>query len=596
MERKDVAATYKWKIEDIYPNDDAWESAYADAEKTMDFGKFAGTLGTAAGLRAFFAAQESTGKKLERLYLYAHMKHDEDTRIAKYTAMQSRAMALYVRFSSECSFAEPELSALDEGVLKSYLQEESLKDYDYFLRSLLRNKKYVLSAAEEKLLAAGGEVYAQFQNIFSMIDNADLSFGEIEDGAGNKIALTHGTYGVILHGTDRELRKRAFAQYYAGYISLQNTIAATYFGNVKKDVFLSQARGYSSCLQRALSGEDVAEVVYSNLIDAVHGSLPTMHRYIALRGKLLRLSEQHMYDIYAPLVADAELKMPYEEACKLVLEGLSPLGEEYCGLLRKGFSEGWVDVCEAAGKRSGAYSTGIFGLHPYVLLNYQQTTHDIFTIAHEMGHSLHTYYSNANQPYAKADYRIFVAEVASTVNEVLLLRCLLAKTQDPAMKKYLLNYFLDMVRTTLHRQTMFAEFEAIAHAKAENGEPLTSENLSGIYLELNKQYYGDAIVHDEEIAHEWSRIPHFYTSFYVYKYSTGIVSAISIAERILREGESAVKDYKSFLSSGGSDSPVELLKLAGVDLTKKDAFDAAMRAFDDALTQLEELTAQPPRS
>ena len=270
-----VAATYKWKIEDIYPNDDAWESAYADAEKTMDFGKFAGTLGTAAGLRAFFAAQESTGKKLERLYLYAHMKHDEDTRIAKYTAMQSRAMALYVRFSSECSFAEPELSALDEGVLKSYLQEESLKDYDYFLRSLLRNKKYVLSAAEEKLLAAGGEVYAQFQNIFSMIDNADLSFGEIEDGAGNKIALTHGTYGVILHGTDRELRKRAFAQYYAGYISLQNTIAATYFGNVKKDVFLSQARGYSSCLQRALSGEDVAEVVYSNLIDAVHGSLPT---------------------------------------------------------------------------------------------------------------------------------------------------------------------------------------------------------------------------------------------------------------------------------------------------------------------------------
>lgn len=298
-----------------------------------------------------------------------------------------------------------------------------------------------------------------------------------------------------------------------------------------------------------------------------------------------------MYDIYAPLVADAELKMPYEEACKLVAEGLSPLGDEYCALLRKGFSEGWVDVCETTGKRSGAYSTGVFGLHPFVLLNYQQTTHDIFTIAHEMGHSLHTYYSNATQPYAKADYRIFVAEVASTVNEVLLLRYLLAHTEQTGMKKYLYNYFLDMIRTTLHRQTMFAEFEYIAHDKAEKGEPLTSENLCEVYLGLNKQYYGDAIVHDEQIAYEWSRIPHFYTSFYVYKYSTGIVSAISIADRILREGESAVKDYKNFLRSGGSDGPVELLKIAGVNLTKKDAFEAAMHAFEEALRQLEKLTA-----
>ena len=316
-----------------------------------------------------------------------------------------------------------------------------------------------------------------------------------------------------------------------------------------------------------------------------------MHRYIALRKRLLGLDEQHMYDIYAPLVADAELKMPYEEACELVLRGLATLGDEYCALLRKGFAEGWVDVCETAGKRSGAYSTGIFGLHPYVLLNYQQTTHDIFTIAHEMGHALHTYYSNANQPYPKADYRIFVAEVASTVNEVLLLRHLLASSQDAGMKKYLYNYFLDMVRTTLHRQTMFAEFESVVHEMAERGEPLTDENLSEAYLALNKKYYGDAIVHDEQIAHEWSRIPHFYTAFYVYKYATGIVSAISIAERILREGESAVRDYKAFLSSGGSDGPVELLKLAGVDLTKPDAFRSALQAFEEALAQLEKLTA-----
>ncbi len=591
MERNEAAAEYKWNVEDVFPSDEAWEHAYAAAESAVQMQKYAGTLGTAEGVCAYFAAQEQAGAQLERLYLYAHMKHDEDTRNAKYTAMQARAMALYVRFSSENAFAEPELSALDESVLQTYLADERLRDHDYFFRTLIRSKKHILSAVEEKLLAGGGEIYGQFQNIFSMIDNADLKFGTVEDGNGNALPLTHGTYGVILHGADRDLRKRAFEQYYAGYISLENTIAATYYGNVMKDVYLTRVRGYDSCLQRALEGEDVDECVYRNLLESVHASLPAMHRYIALRKKLLGLSEQHMYDIYAPLVADAELKMPYEEACRLVTEGLSPLGEEYCSLLKKGFSEGWVDVLETEGKRSGAYSTGIYGLHPFVLLNYQQTTHDIFTIAHEMGHALHTYYSNASQPYAKADYRIFVAEVASTVNEVLLLRYLLAHTQDRGMKKYLYNYFLDTVRTTLHRQTMFAEFEYIAHDKAEKGEPLTSENLSAVYLELNRQYYGDAIVHDEQIAHEWSRIPHFYTSFYVYKYATGIVSAISIADRILTEGESAVKDYKAFLCSGGSDSPVTLLKIAGVDLTERAPFAAAMRSFEDALAQLEKLTA-----
>ena len=591
MERKDVPAKYKWKIEDVYPSDDAWETAYVEASALLDFTRFQGKLDTAEGVRSFFAAQEKVAKILERLYLYAHMRHDEDAREGKYTAMQARAMALYVQFSSACSFAEPELSALDASILQSYLQDDRLRDYDYYIRRLLKGKEHVLSASEEKLLASGGEVYSQFQNIFSMIDNADLRFGEVTDVDGNLLPLTHGTYGVILHGNDRDLRKRAFAQYYAGYIGLKNTIAATYYGNVQKDVFLSRTRKYSSCLQRALDSEDVCECVYKNLLDSVHGSLPVMPRYSALRKQLLHLDEQHMYDIYAPLVADAEIKMPYEEACALVVKGLSPLGEEYTELLQKGFREGWVDVCETTGKRSGAYSTGIFGLHPFVLLNYQQTTHDIFTIAHEMGHSLHTYFSNNTQPYAKADYKIFVAEVASTVNEILLLRHLLSSTEDAAMKKYLYNYFLDTVRTTLHRQTMFAEFESIAHSMAENGEPLTSDNLCAVYLDLNRRYYGDAIVHDEEIAYEWSRIPHFYTSFYVYKYATGIVSAISIADRILTEGEPAVRDYKAFLSSGGSNGPVELLKIAGVDLTKKDAFDAAMYAFENALSMLEKLTA-----
>ncbi len=589
MERQEVENKYKWKVEDIFPSDEAWEETYAQAEKMLDFSAFEGTLHTANGLAQFNKKSEETIRVIERLHLYAHMRHDEDSRIAKYTSMQSRAMSLYVRYSSATAFVEPELTALDDATLQSFCEDERLKDYDYFLRQLIKSKKHILSAPEEKLLAAGGEVYSQFQSIFSMIDNADLKLGEVEDSQGEKIALTHGMYGVLLHGDDRKLRKDAFETYYSAYMGFCNTIAATYYGNVKKDVYLSNARGYSSCLERALEGEDVDVCVYKNLIDAVHENLPDMHRYIALRKEILDLSEQHMYDIYVPLVSDADLKLTYEQACDLVVEGLAPLGQEYCDLLRKGFSEGWVDVCETTGKRSGAYSTGIFGLHPYVLLNYQQGTHDIFTIAHEMGHSLHTYYSNANQPYAKADYRIFVAEVASTVNEVLLQRHILSKTDDVNMKKFLLNYFLDTVRTTLHRQTMFAEFEFLAHDTVEKGTPLTVENLNEMYLGLNKQYYGDAIVHDPQIAYEWSRIPHFYTSFYVYKYATGIISAISIVNRILKEGESAVRDYKAFLSSGGSDSPVELLKLAGIDLTKRDAFDAAMREFRETLSQFESL-------
>ena len=587
MERSEVPNIYKWRTADIFASDDAWELAFSAAEKALCFSQYVGTLHTADGVLAFLKAEEEVAKQLDRLYLYAHMKHDEDTRVSVYTAMHARMQSLYAKFSSEVSFAEPELCSADEEFLRLLIEDARLRDYDYSLKRMLMRKKHILSAPEEKLLAMGGEVYSQFQAVFSMIDNADIRFGEIEDKDGNKIPLTHGSYGVILHGEDRDLRRRAFAQYYASYISLNNTLAATYYGNVKKNVFLTKARGYESCLQRALANEDVDACVYRNLLNAVHENLPAMHRYIALRGHILGLAEQHMYDIYAPLVADAEFKLSYEEACDLVCKGLAPLGQDYVDLLHKGFAEGWVDVCETAGKRSGAYSTGVFGLHPYVLLNYKETTHDVFTIAHEMGHSLHTYYSNNAQPYAKADYCIFVAEVASTVNEVLLLRHILADTHDDATKRYLLNYFLDTVRTTLHRQTMFAEFESRAHSLVESGTPLTSESLCSMYLELKKMYYGGAIVHDKEIAYEWSRIPHFYTAFYVYKYATGIISAISIADRILREGEPAVRDYKKFLSSGGSDGPVSLLKIAGVDLTKKDAYEAAMRSFADALDELE---------
>ena len=589
MERSEVEKKYKWQVEDIFSSDEEWETLYRAAEKNIDFQRFEGKLKNAATVAELFAAQEQVSKQIERLHLYAHMRHNEDARDSLYTSMQSRAMSLYVRYSAAVSFVEPELTALSDGEISDIARDKRLSDYSYYFRQLLRDKPHILSAEEEKLLAAGGEVYSQFRDIFNMIDNAELGLGKVIDREGNEIQLTHGMYGVILHGEDRELRKKAFETYYDAYISKKNTIAATYFGNVKKNVFVSRARRYNSCLEHALQGEDVCVQVYQNLLDSVNESLPVMHRYIRDRRNILRLDEQHMYDIYAPLVSDAEMKLTYEEACDLVVKGLAPLGEEYQNLLRKGFAERWVDVYETEGKRSGAYSTGVYGLHPFVLLNYQPTTHDVFTIAHEMGHSLHTYYSNLNQPYATADYRIFVAEVASTVNEVLLLKYVLSTTEDENLKKYLLAYFLDTIRTTLHRQTMFAEFEYIAHNKVENGEPLTSDNLSAAYLELNKKYYGDGIVHDWQIAHEWSRIPHFYTAFYVYKYSTGIISAISIASRILKEGDAAVKDYKAFLSSGGSDSPVELLKIAGVDLTKRDAFDTAMREFDETLQQFEAL-------
>ena len=587
MERSETNKKYQWKTEDIFPSDEAWEALFAEAEKALDFSAFEGKLADKAELIKFFAKEEEAGKMLERLHLYAHMRHDEDTRVAKYTAMQSRAMSLYVRFSSATAFAEPELTALPEAALRAFAADPEFANYDYFFRQLIKSKDHILSAKEERLIAMGGEMYSQFSNVFSMIDNADIRLGKVEDKDGKPVKLTHGLYGVFMHSADRALRERTFKRYYEAYISLTNSIAAAYYGNVLKDVFLAKARGYDSCLQRALDNEDVSVSVYENLISAVDKSLPVMHRYIALRKKILGLDEQHMYDIYAPLVADAEMELSYEEACELVIEGLAPLGKDYQALLRKGFDEGWVDVEETAGKRSGAYSTGVFGIHPYVLLNYRPTTSNVFTIAHEMGHAMHTYFSNANQPYPKADYRIFVAEVASTVNEVLLLKHILATSKDKNLKKYLLNYYLDTIRATLHRQTMFAEFEGIAHGMAENGQPLTSENLSEVYLELNKKYYGDAIVHDKEIAYEWSRIPHFYTSFYVYKYATGITSAISIAKRILTEGENAVKEYKTFLSSGGSSDPVSLLKLAGVDLTKKDAFETAMQEFEETLSAFE---------
>ncbi len=591
MERKDIAQNLKWKLTDVFPSDEAWEQEFKAAEKeyaNYDFTAFKGKLGNKQDLLACFQLEDEISRRLEKLYLYAHMRHDEDVRVSKYASANSQVGALISKVFAEFSFVEPELTALNAETLQGFIQDPDFAAYEYRLRQVAASKAHVLSEGEEKLLTLAGDVMREFRSVFTMLDNANLNLPKAKLN-GEEVQMSHGLYGVALHSDNAEDRKVWFEKYYEAYIKLIDSIAQTYYGNVKKDVFYKTARKYESCMAMAMDGEDVDPKVYENLIEAVHEALPAVHDYISTRKQVLGLKEQHMYDIYAPLVENADIKLPFDKAYDLVIEGLAPLGEDYQNLLRKGKEEGWIDVCENDGKRSGAYSTGVYDVHPYVLLNYQETTNDIFTVAHEMGHALHTYKSNETQPYAKANYTIFLAEIASTVNEVLLLKHLYKKSEDKNLKKYLLSYYMDSIRATLFRQTQFAEFEQIAHAKAEAGEPLTKENLNAVYYELNKQYYGEGIVHDEQIAYEWARIPHFYNSFYVYKYATGIISAISIVKRILTEGESAVKDYFRFLSSGGCTDPVSILKQAGVDLTTKQPFEAAMEEFRNTLEEFKTL-------
>ncbi len=589
MKRSEVKQQYKWAIEDIYATDEAWEKDFEKAEKSITFSKYAGKLGNADILLKFFKEDDEFGKLLERLAVYAHMRHDEDAGDTKYGAMYSRIGSLFARFSTEMAFFDPEMAAQDEKYLKSLIADKRFSDYDYTLKRILDHKPHVLTEAEERLIGMAGEIFGTFSDTFGMIDNVDLPFPEIE-WEGKNIKLTHGIYGIILHSDNREKRAEAYEKYYGAYKSLINTITYTYYGNVKKDVFLSKAYKFNSCLENALFSEDVDREVYQNLLDAVSENMPSMHRYIADRKKLLGYDKLYFYDIYAPLVKGVDFRLDYDEAYEYVIKGLAPLGKEYQALLKKGHDERWIDVEETDGKRSGAYSTGCNGVHPFVLLNYQPNISNVFTIAHEMGHSLHTYFSSANQPYAKADYKIFVAEVASTVNEVLLLKYMLKEAKDADMRKYLLNYYLDSIRATLHRQTMFAEFEYEAHLIAECGKPLTKEILCSTYADLGKKYYGTEIEHDYNISCEWARIPHFYRAFYVYKYATGITAAINIAKRILTEGDKAVKDYFKFLSGGSSTDPVSLLKLAGVDLSTTEPFNVAMREFDDTLTEFEKLS------
>ncbi len=591
MERKEIPARFRWNTADIFTDDESWEKEFDALEEKfvgLDFSVYEKGFDKKQTLLAYFQTMEEFSRRFEKLYLYAHMRKDEDVRISKYAAYHSKAMSLYAKVAAKTSFAEPALTALDEKVLDGYIADEDFAAYDYSLQKVKKSKPHVLTAKEEAILVQAADVMSGFQQTFTMLDNANLNLPKATK-EGEEVQMTHATYGQVMRSDNRAERKEWFEKYYAAYIRLIDAITQTYYGNVKKDVFFAEAKKYEGCMQMALEGEDVSPKVYEQLLVAVEKGLPQMHRYIRLRKKALGLDEQHMYDISVPLVQDGELKLSFDEAFDLVKKGLAPLGEEYLALFERARTEGWIDVCESEGKRSGAYCTGVYDTHPYVLLNYQQSTHEVFTIAHEMGHALHSYYSNRCQPYEKSGYTIFLAEIASTVNEVLLLKYLSETTTDKRLKKYLLGYYIEMIRTTLFRQAQFAEFEQRAHALAEGGTPLTKENLCESYLALNQKYYGDGIVHDREIAYEWARIPHFYNSFYVYKYATGIVSAMSIVRRLLTEGEGAKKDYFRFLSSGGCTDPVSILQGAGVDLTTEIPFENALREFRETLDEFEKL-------
>jgi len=590
--RSEVDKRFTWAIEDLYATDELWQEEYNRIKEMLPrISEYQGKLSESAEtLLGYLKLSDELYQLMERVYVYANQKNHEDTANPVYQDLSSKAGTLYVQVSSATAFATPEILSIPEEKLKQYIQEcEGLRLYEFYLQDIIRIKPHVLSAEMESLLASAGEVTEAADNIYSMFNNADIKFPEIIDENGESVRITHGRFVKLLESRDRRVRKDAFMDLYNTYNSFRNTLAATYSANVKQEVFYTKARKYNSTLERALDANNIPVEVYTNLIEAVHKNMDLMYRYVKLRKKLLGLDEMHMYDLYTPLVPDIKMDIPYEEAKKIVEEGLQPLGEEYLAILREGFSNRWIDVYENENKRSGAYSWGAYGTHPYVLLNYNETLSNVFTLAHEMGHAIHSYYSDKIQPYRYAGYKIFVAEVASTCNEALLINYLLKNTQDKKQKAYLVNHFLEKFKGTLYRQTMFAEFEMLTHRMVEKGESLTADALCKLYHDLNVLYFGDGIVVDPEIDMEWARIPHFYKYFYVYQYATGFSAAIAISRRILEEGKPAVDDYIKFLSSGCSDYPIELLKIAGVDMSTTEPVNNALQFFSELLDQMEEL-------
>lgn len=592
-ERKDTDPRFHWHIEDYFQTDADWETAFAAVEAALpDLSAFSGTLADSAdSLLACLKKNEALSLQLDHVYTYASMRMHEDSSNAFYQGMASRAEMLLIRYSAAISFLTPEIIAIPAEKLTAFREEKAadFAIYDHFFHTLLRQKAHTLTPAEETLLAKTAELGSAPQQIFTMLNDADITFPSVHTADGEEMELTKGRYVTFLESPDRSVREQAFRNLYSVYSAQKNTIAATYAASVKSDVFFANARNYASAMEMALSDDNIPLSVYDTLIETVHKNLPLLHRYVSLRKKELGVEELHMYDLYVPLVPDADVKIPYAEAKQTVKEALKVMGEEYSAALEHGMESGWIDVYENKGKRGGAYSWGSYGVHPFVLLNHNDTINSMFTLAHEMGHALHSFFTWKKQPYLYADHKIFVAEVASTCNEALLMEHLLQTTEDKAMRKYLINYFLEQFRGTLFRQTMFAEFEKITHSMAENGEPLTWENMNTIYHDLNRKYFGEDIVIDAEIDIEWARIPHFYNAFYVYQYATGYSAAIALSRKILKEGQPAVNAYLDFLSKGDSEYSIDLLRGAGVDMASAAPIENAMQLFGELLDEFETL-------
>ena len=590
--RAEADPAFMWNTADLVSSDEVWQSRHAsvlDSINNISAHKGVFTQ-SAKQMLACLTYREEATREADTLFVYATMKLHEDTADPKYQGMADQAESMVVKLTSAMSFIEPSILSLDEDALYGYLREEpGLAVYTHYIDDLLRQKDHILSPEIEELLAKAGEIAAAPDNIFSMLTDADMKYGKVHNENGEEIELTHGRYGGLMESRSRDVRREAFEAYYAAFTAHKNTLAAAYSSSVKKDVFFSQARKYASSMESSLSRDNIPADVYTNLIQAMGENLPHLHRYIRLRKRALNLPELHMYDIYSPIVPDVDTRCDYGQAKDAVLKALSVMGAGYTDTVKGAFGGGWIDVYENEGKRSGAYSWGSYGCHPYVLLNYDGKLDDMFTLAHEMGHAMHSYYTWGAQPYIYGDYSIFLAEVASTVNEALLMAYLRRTVTDKAMLLYLLNHFLEQFRGTVFRQTMFAEFEMETHRMCEAGEPLTVESLSKLYRGLNIKYYGEDIVSDPQIDLEWARIPHFYNAFYVFQYATGFSAAAAISGYILERGEPAVNAYIEFLKSGSSDFPINALRKAGVDMEGPGPVREAMRLFSELVTEMEAL-------
>ncbi|EGT4019307.1 oligoendopeptidase F [Clostridioides difficile CD45] len=588
-DRSTIEEKYKWKIDKMYSSKEEIEKDISKVKNLIqEVKEYKGKLSESKeNLYKVLNISENASRIVQNLYVYTHMKQHEDTRINDNQGRATKTEMLSTDLGVATSYIVPEILAIEENKLSEYLKDEKLSFYTKYIKDILRDKPHTLSEREEEILAATSELSTIPENVYDMLAYADMEFPEIEDEEGNKVKLSHSNYSLFIKSKNSRVRKDAFEGEFSTYEKYKNTFASTLYGGIKSEIFYAKTRKYNSAIEASLFSDDVSLDVYNNLISAIDKSIPNLNKYVELKKKFLGLNEMHMYDLYVPLTDKFDMDIPYDKAQDIILEALKPLGEEYLKVIKSAFDEGWIDVYDNEGKKGGAYSWGSYDSHPYILMSYKNDLNSLFTLIHELGHSVHSHYSRTSQPFLYSDYKIFVAEVASTLNELLLINYLLENSKSKDETIYLLNYYLEQFRTTVHRQTMFAEFEKIVHQRVESGEPLTADEFTNIYYKLNEKYYGKSAIVDKQIGIEWARIPHFYSNFYVYKYATGFSAASALSQQILSEGSTAVDRYINFLKSGGSEYPLEQLKSAGVDMTKKESIEEALNVFAELVNKLE---------